>query len=113
MRMLSFYVNLTLTIVAFIFNILINIFNSDQDSSVSSLVILGLYQVSTSFILTIYAIAINKYLFALYVIYWLFVTLFFKFFIHEFFLMCIVIAVYNLYVNYCSFSDSKFNILNK
>lgn len=111
--MLSFYVNLTLTIVAFIFTILINIFNSDQDSSVGSLVILGLYQVVTSFVLTMYAIAINKYLLALYIIYWVLVTLFFKFFIHEFFLMCLVIAVYNLYVNYCSFSDSKFNIINK
>jgi hypothetical protein len=111
--MLSFYVNLVLTIVAFILTILINVFDSDKDLYVGSLVILGLYQVATSFVLTMYAIAINKYLLALYIIYWVLVTLFFKFFLHEFFFMCLVIAVYNLYVNYCSFSDSKFNILNK
>ncbi len=112
MRQSVFYLNLILTIVAVIGVLIENVIYYDIDS-VAFLIILGLFQVFTSFILTFYAISNNKYLLSLYILYWFFVMLFFRFFIQNFFYTCLFIALYNLYVNYCSFSNSKFNILNK
>lgn len=111
MRQFIFYLNLLLTIAAFIITLSKNIFNYDQDSDIGFLLILGFFQVSVSFMFTIYAIAKNKYLLVLYILYWFFVALFFKFFINDFIYMCLLIALYNLYINYCSFSNSKFNII--
>lgn len=111
MRQFIFYPNLIITILALIFVIIENVIGYNLDMSIGTLVILGFFQVFISFLLTIYAIAYNKILLILYLLYWFIVILFFKFFINEFFYMCILLAVYNLYLNYCSFSNSKFNII--
>ena len=110
MKQLSYYLNLILTIVAFISALIANIISFKLNSSIGLLVILGFYQVFISFIFTIYAVIYDKLLLILYILYWFIVTLFFKFFIDDFFYMCLLIAIYNLYINYCSFSKSKFNI---
>lgn len=112
MRQFVFYLNLILTIVALIGVFIENVINYDIDS-VGFLVLLGLFQVFTSFILTFYAIAYDRLLLILLIIYWFIATLFFKFFIKDFIYICLLIALYNLYINYCSFSNSKFNIINK
>ncbi len=111
MKQFTYYLNLILTIVAFIIVFIENIIDYDLDSGVGFLVLLGFFQVFISFILTFYAIAYNRLLLIFYILYWFFVTLFFKFFIGDFFYMCLLIALYNLYLNYCSFSNSKFNII--
>ncbi len=113
MRQFVFYLNLIITVAGLIFVFIENVIDYNLDVSIGTLVILGFFQVFTSFLYTIYAIAYNKLLLILYILYWFIVTLFFKFFINDFFYMCLLIALYNLYVNYCSFSNSKFNILNK
>jgi len=111
MKQFVFYLNLILIIVALISVFIENVIGYNLDCSVGFLVLLGLFQVFTSFILTFYAIAYDRLLLILLILYWVFVTLFFKFFINEFFYMCLIIALYNLYINYCSFSESKFNLL--
>lgn len=111
MRQFIFYPNLIITILALIFVFTENVISYNLDMSIGTLVILGFFQVFISFLLTIYAIAYNRLLLILYLLYWFIVLLFFKFFIDEFFYMCILLAVYNLYLNYCSFSNSKFNII--
>ena len=113
MRKTVFYLNLTLIMIALIFVTSENVFGYDLDCSVGFLVFLGGFQVLLSIIYTIYAAVTNKYLLALFLLYWLFVVLFFKILISKFFFTCIIIAIYNLYVNYCSYSESKFNILKK
>ncbi len=110
MKQFAFYLNLILTIVALIGVFIDNVINYDIDS-VGFLVLLGFFQVFTSFILTFYALANNRLLLILLIIYWFIVVLFFKFFIKDIFYMCLLIALYNLYINYCSFSNSKFNII--
>ena len=81
MKQFTYYLNLILTIVAFIIVFIETIIDYDLDSGVGFLVILGFFQVFISFILTFYAIAYNRLLLIFYVLYWFFVTLFFKFFI--------------------------------
>ena len=110
MKYFSFQLNLILTSVALISAIIANIIGFKLNSSIGLLVILGFYQVSISFILTFYAIIYNRLFLILYILYWFIVTLFFKFFLGQFFYMCLIIALYNLYINYCSFSNSKYNI---
>jgi len=56
MKYFSFQLNLILTSVALISNIITNIIGFKLNSSIGLLVILGFYQVFISFILTIYAI---------------------------------------------------------
>lgn len=111
MKYLSFQLNIILTSVALISTIVANIIDFKLNSSIGLLIILGFYQVIISFVLTIYAIAYNRLLLIFYIFYWFIVTLFFKFFIGDFFYMCLLIALYNLYLNYCIFSNSKFNII--
>ena len=111
MKQFTYYLNLILTIAAFIIVFIENVIDYDLDSGVGFLLILGFFQVFISFILTFYAIAYNRLLLIFYIFYWFIVTLFFKFFIGDFFYMCLLIALYNLYLNYCSFSNSKFNII--
>lgn len=111
MRHFIFYPNLIITVVALIFVFIENVIGYNLDMSIGTLVILGFFQVFISFLLTIYAIAYNRLLLFLYLLYWFIVILFFKLFIDEFFYMCILLAIYNLYLNYCSFSNSKFNII--
>ena len=110
MKQFTYYLNLILTIVAFIIVFIETIIDYDLDSGVGFLVILGFFQVFISFILTFYAIIYNRLLLILYILYWFIVTLFFNFFLGQFFYMCLIIALYNLYINYCSFSNSKYNI---
>lgn len=110
MKYFSFQLNLILTSVAIISTIIATIIGFRLNSSIGLLVILGFYQIIISLILTIYAVIYNKLLLIHYILYWFIVTLFFKFFIGDFFYLCILIAIYNLYINYCSFSNSKFNI---
>ncbi len=111
MKYLSFQLNLILTSVALISTIIANVIGFKLNSSIGILVILGLYQVFISFFLTIYAVIYDKLLLIFYILYWFIVTLFFKFFMSDFFYMCLLIAIYNLYINYCSYSNSKFNII--
>lgn len=110
MRQFVFYLNLILTIVSLLGVFIDNVINYDIDS-VGFLVLLGLFQVFISFIFTFYAIAHNRLLLIFYILYWFIVVLFFKFYINKIFYMCLLIAVYNLYLNYCSFSNSKYNII--
>ncbi len=112
MKQFVFYLNLILVIIAYIGVFVENILGLNLDCSIGFLVFLGFFQVFTSLLYTFYAIAYNRNLLALYILYWLFVILFFKFMIGNFFYMCLLIALYNLYLNYCGFSNSKFNILN-
>lgn len=111
MRQFVFYLNLILTIVALIPVFIENVVGYNLDSSDGFLMLLGFFQVFISFILTFYAIAYNRLLLIFYILYWFIVVLFFKFFIKDFFYMCLLIALYNLYINYCSFSNSKYNII--
>lgn len=111
MKQFVFYLNFILTTEAFFGFFLENILGLNLDISIGFLIILGFFQVFISFILTFYAIAYNRLLLILYILYWFVVTLFFKFFIGDFFYMCLPIALYNLYINYCSFSNSKYNII--
>lgn len=111
MKQFAFYLNLILTIVALIGLFIENVVDYNLDSSIGFLVLLGLFQVFISFLLTFYAIAYNRLLLIFYILYWFIVVLFFKFFIKDFFYMCLLIALYNLYINYCSFSNSKYNII--
>ncbi|POS02441.1 hypothetical protein Q361_104163 [Flavobacterium croceum DSM 17960] len=111
MRQLIFYLNSVLTTLGFIFVFLENIIGLDLDSSIGFLMILGAFQVLISFILTFYAIIYNRLLLMPYILYWLIVFLFFKYLINDLFYICLLIAIYNLYINYCSFSKSKFNII--
>lgn len=111
MRQFVFYLNSILTILGFIFVFLENIIGLDLDSSIGFLMILGAFQVLTSFILTFYVIIYNRLLLMPYILYWLIVFLFFKYLINDLFYICLLIAIYNLYINYCSFSKSKFNII--
>jgi|LakMenE01Jun11ns_1017448.scaffolds.fasta_scaffold9924333_5 hypothetical protein len=113
MKQFIFYVNLLMTSIALIIMFLSSFLANDLDSSIGFLVILGLYQVLVSFFITIYALIYNRYLFMLYVFYWIFVIAFFKLFFNQLFYSCLVIALYNIYVNYCSFSNSKYNIINQ
>ena len=113
MTQLTFYLNLTLTTLALLLVIIENVFKYNSDCSIALLMFLGFFQVMTSIVFTFYAVAYNKYLLILYIIYWIFLALFFRFYIDNFFYTCIVLAIHNLYANYCSFSNSKFNILNK
>lgn len=113
MRQFVFYLNLILTIVALLGIFIENVLNSDYVDSIGFLVLLGFFQVFIAFALTFYAMAYNRLLLIFYIIYWFMVVLFFKFLIKDFMLLSVLIALYNLYLNYCSFSDSKINILKK
>lgn len=110
MKKISFYINITLIAIAFIVIILSKILNSNNNIDIPYLIFLGLYQIILSIGFTIYSIVINKKLLALHIIYWLLVFLFFKYIFNICFYFCFLIALYNLYINYCSFSISKFNI---
>ncbi|MCU0351939.1 MAG: hypothetical protein MUF43_14115, partial [Flavobacterium sp.] len=77
------------------------------------LVFIALYQVSISIGLTIYAIANHLKLLMLFAIYWLLVVLYFEHLFDTSFYACLIVALYNLYIHYCSFSESKFNIVKK
>ncbi len=110
MKELSFKINIFLTAAAVLLT-LINFIVIHDDLDILALVWLGFFQIITSILLTLYSVFKNPKLTGLYLIYWIIVILFFKFVFHPFFYGCIIIAFYNLYVHYCSFSDSKYNII--
>lgn len=111
MKELNFYINATAVSIALILILVNLICNTNDQANIVILLALGTLQVCTSFVLTIISVVKNKYLFALFIIYWIIVILFFKFIIRDYFYFCILIALYNLYVHYCSFSESKYNII--
>ncbi len=112
MKKFSFTINIILTSIALVFTAFKFIFNYNDSADISFLLFLGIYQVFISILLTIYAVIYNKILASFYLVYWFLVILFFKFIFRDFFYFCILIALYNLYVHYCSFSNSKYNITN-
>lgn len=111
MKQFVFYLNSILVVVAFVGVFAENIMGLNLDCSIGFLVFLGLFQVFTSLLYTFYAIAYNRILLAFFLVYWLLVFLFFRFLFGDFFYLCLLIALYNLYLNYCGFSNSKFNIV--
>ena len=115
-----FSTNLVLTLMSIIASILIDKINSDYDGILfSTLPILGLYQLITSLPLTFNARHKSKNLLLLYLVYWCFVVAFLMYMLANglkelieygfgiYFFSCIPIAIYNVYVNYCSFLESK------
>lgn len=110
MREISFKINVFLTLAATLFTV-INFVIIQDDIDFTVLAYLGFFQIMTSITLTLYSVIKNPKLTALYLIYWLIVIFFFKYFFHSFFYGCIIIAFYNLYIHYCSFSNSEFNII--
>lgn len=113
MKQLTFYLNLILIIPAILLSAFKNFIPNNSETELIFLIILGLYQVIISFGITIYSIFKKKEILVLYIIYWILVLLFFNIMIQNYFYSCILIALFNLYIHYCSFSNSKFNILNK
>lgn len=111
MREQNFNTNAIFTSIAFTIILINFVINTNDQANIIILVTLGIFQVFTSFVLTIYSILKNKYLFTLFIIYWLLVILFFRFMLYNYFYSCTLIAIYNLYVHYCSFSNSKYNII--
>lgn len=109
MREISFKINVFLTLAATLFTV-INFVIIQDDVDIPALAYLGFFQIITSITLTLYSVIKDPKLTALYLIYWLIVIVFFKYLFHSFFYGCIIIAFYNLYAHYCSFSDSKYNI---
>lgn len=112
MREFNFIMNVVLTSIALLLILVNSAFETNNQANIGILVALGIFQICTSIVLTLYSILKNKYLFALFIIYWILVFVFFKFIIRDYFYFCIVIALYNLYVHYCSFSKSKYNLTN-
>lgn len=110
MRELSFKINIFLTAVVTLFT-LINFIIIHDDVDILALLWLGIFQIITSIILTLYAVINNYKLTGLFLIYWIIIILFFKFVFQTFFYGCILISFYHLYMHYCSFSDSKYNII--
>jgi hypothetical protein len=110
MREFNFYTNLVLTSIALLLILLNFTFETNDQANIIILLALGIFQVCTSLVFTIISVVENKYLLTLFIIYWVLVIVFFKFIIQDYFYFCLVIALYNLYVHYCSFSKSKYNI---
>ena len=111
MKQLTFFFNSILIVPAILLTILKCAINQIGEIDIPFLIIFGLYQVIISFGITIYYIFNNKKMLMLYLIYWVLVFIFFSFIIQNYFYSCIIIALYNLYIHYCSFSESKFNII--
>lgn len=111
MRELNFNVNLIATSIALILIIVNFAVNTKDQANIIILLALGIFQIITSIILTLYSVIKNPRLTLLYLIYWLIVIVFFKFMMRDYFYFCILIAFYNLYVSNCSFSNSKYNII--
>ena len=111
MKEFNFFTNAISTSLALVLISINSAFEYNDQANIAILVALGIFQVCTSFVLTIISIFENRYLLLLFIIYWVLVIVFFKFIIRDYFYACTLIAIYNLYVHYCSFSKSKFNII--
>ena len=111
MRKFSFILNTVLTTLAIAFFIYKeNTFNYDE-YDLFFLMILGAYQVLISMAFSIISIAENKKLVVLYLVYWVLVVAFCKLLLNVEYSYCILLALYSLYLNYCGFSKSKFNLV--
>lgn len=111
MRQLTYFFNVILTLAAIVLTLGKFLIKDFEDITIGYLVILGIYQLAISLGITIYSVITNYKVVALYLIYWLHVIAFFKFIMQDFFYACVLLAIYNLYIHYCSFSNSKYNIL--
>ena len=111
MRKLTFGINVILLSLFLIDTLYSNLQFENTDENSLLLLFIGFYQISLSLGITFYSIYRNKKLFVGYLIYWLLVYLFFMFIGKLYFYSCLLIAIYSLYLNYCSFSNSKFNLI--
>jgi hypothetical protein len=109
MRKILFIGNTTLTTIAVLVTILKFLQDFYGEGEIICLLILGIFQIVSSVVLTIYSAFKNHKLLVHYLIYWLLVVAFLTLLFHHYFYSCIVLALYNLYLNYCSF-NSKYNI---
>jgi hypothetical protein len=107
---LTFNINTLFTSIAILIVFTDYLIDLKNNINIIILFCLGVFQVIVSIIMTIYSILKNQKSILLYIIYWLIVIFYLKIFIEDFFYFSIVIAIYNLYVHYCSFSKSKYNI---
>jgi hypothetical protein len=112
MKRFSFYVNAIFTSIAILL-VSLNVLDIYDAGDKLLLVFLAFYQVTLSMSLTIYSIGKNNYLLLLFIVYWILVILYFQLMFKVYFYACVLIALYNVYLNYCTFSNSKFNILKK
>jgi hypothetical protein len=110
MRKLTFGINVILLSIFLIETLYSNLKFENTDENLLLLLFIGFYQISLSLGITFYSINKNKKLLIFYLIYWLLIYLYLLFMGELYFYSCLFIAVYNLYLNYCSFSNSKFNI---
>jgi len=109
MKKILFIGNTTLTTIAIFVTILKFTVDFYGQGEIVCLLILGIFQILSAVFLTVYSSIKNHKLIVLYLIYWLFVIVFFTLLFQNYFYSCIVLALYNLYLNYCSF-NTKYNI---
>lgn len=109
MKKIVFIGNTTLTAIAIIVTILKFIEDSYGQGEIVCLLILGIFQILSALFLTIYSGFKNYKVLVLYLIYWLLVVDFLTLLFQNYFYSCILLALYNLYLNYCSF-NTKYNI---
>ena len=107
MRKLIYYLNLILTIIAFLIMVLGYLIEHDEDAGILALLALGFYQVLTAAVLTIYLAINNLRLFLSFVFYWLLVFLFFSLLIRYSVQCSFIIALYHLYLCYRVKSNSE------
>jgi hypothetical protein len=109
MKKILFIANTTLTTIALFVTIIKFIEDFYGETEIICLLILGLFQIVSALYLTIYSGFKNNKLLVLYLIYWLLTIAFFTLLFQKYFYSCFVLALYNLYLNYCSF-NTKYNI---
>ena len=107
MRKLIYYLNLILTIIAFLIMVLGYLIEHDEDAGILALLALGFYQVLTAAVLTIYLAINNLRLFLGFIIYWLVVVLFFGLLIQYSVQFSFIIALYHLYLCYSVASNQE------
>ena len=110
MRKITFVINAILLSIFLIETLYNNLNFENTDENLLLLLFIGFYQISLSLGITFHTINRNQKLLILYLIYWLLVYLYFLFIGKLYFNSCLIIAIFNMYLNYCSFSNSKYNI---
>ena len=112
MKRFSFYINAICTSIVTLL-VVMNVLQIYDAGDQLFLVFVAFFQVTLSMGLTIYSIGKNNYLLVSYLLYWILVILYFQLMFKVYFYACVLIALYNVYLNYCTFSNSKLNILKK
>jgi len=110
MRKLTFGINVILLSIFLIETLYSNLEFENTGENLILLLLIAFYQITVSLGITFYSINRNKRLLVGYLIYWLLVYLYFLFIGKLYFNSCLIIAIFNLYLNYCCFSNSKFNL---